>query len=1024
MKRFLTGLLATAALWGAAVGTAKAAPLFEPGTTWSTLTTPHFRIYYTPVFAAKAAQVAKIAENAYAQLVPYMGVAPDGPTEVVLADGYDILNSTATDTPHRAVWLWMTPPNPDEGMWIGRYDAWIRLLFTHEFTHVLQFQHTPEAVKLVNSAAGGLLLSGLPTLPIDITLNLPSLLSEPPAFFIEGDAVYNESTFTPGGRANGGDFDMIRRMAFLDHRVPTLDQVWGRYLLNWPMDGYEYTWGTCFVQYMVETYGKDAPVKVLDAYGPAPWLGFDVACRRALGVGVQTIWDGMVKELGARYEKQQEAWAERQALADAPHSLHSKLPLPFRFPAARDVTTTGRYHRHPLWAADGHLLYGEALKNRLPHLIDDDLGGHRRIVMNKSTRSAVTLHGNRVYFETDTEDTPHRLSSFRDIFVYNLKTKKEQRLTHAARTFTPAISPDGRRIVAVVNGAGRTGLGIFDTHGKLLRKWRYDNNDFQFGNPVWSPNGRAIACAVWHDGSRDLYLVDPHTGGMTRLFKDPPVDFYPNFSPDSRYLVFTSDRSGTFDLYALDLFTGKLHQLTDVLGGAFDPAVSPDGKTLAFSNYTGRGYDIQTIPFEPAASPVVAAFTGPDPVVPVSDPPPNLKPYSISSYNPLPTLVPSTWFPVIGDDEWGKDLSIYSFWQDILQQHELTLIGGYGFNSQRLNYGFRYQNDQGPFEWAVAMNEYPNPSRYPTGSDPNNPVWADLWQWDKSASLSASFPGLRDPMFDSPPILGDNWTVGVRTEMIQDYALKPDNGNTVSPVNDHQAFPTALDQGNAYSVFAEWQSAHQMQFPYDYAPMSGHITTLGVEEGYQPQSDSKLFTRVWADHRFYQQMPWGHKQSLAVRANAGLLYGRNGEFYYSDWSAPFGYQPLSTVNRWDLTSASSYDTRYVMLRGYPFLLGNRELSLDLEYRFPLAEVERGWAGFPVFLDRLYGVAFIDSGFFWGLDPTQLFPGLADFKSGAGAELRAQTTMFGTVPIDVHAGVARGLTSGGEWEPNIGLGTTF
>ena len=262
------------------------------------------------------------------------------------------------------------------------------------------------------------------------------------------------------------------------------------------------------------------------------------------------------------------------------------------------------------------------------------------------------------------------------------------------------------------------------------------------------------------------------------------------------------------------------------------------------------------------------------------------------------------------------------------------------------------------------------------------------------------------------------------------------------PARSHPGVPTAHDNGAAHSLFLQWQNADQVRYPYDYGPMSGQITTLGAEAGLTvPDADSatsvtaplnvpglpagtSAFTRLWADHRFYKEIPWLPKHSLAVRGTAGLVYNRNGEFYYGIWRAPFGYQPLSTVNRWDLTSASSYDTRYVMLRGYPFLFGNRELSLDFEYRFPILEVEHGWAGWPVFLDRLYGVAFLDSGFFWGLDATQLFPMLSDFKSGAGAELRAQTTMFGTVPIDVHFGVARGLTTGGEWEPNIGLGTTF
>lgn len=1021
LKRFLTGVLAAATVWVGSGLAAGASPLFEPDSTWTTLETPHFRIYYTEKLAHKAKQIAAIAEDAHKLLVPYMEVEPGGPTEVIISDGYDELNSLAHSSPHRAVWLWQTPPNPDEGMYIGRYDQWMRLLFIHEYTHILQFEHMPWLVNQANTALGGLLLSGMPTLPIEITLNLPDLLSNPPSFFTEGLAVYTESTFTPGGRGREGDFDMTRRMAFLDGKVPTLDQIWGRYLLDWPMGGYEYTWGTGFIQYMVKTYGPDAPIKVMKAYSTLPWLGFDVACQRALGVKTEAIWEGMKAELASRYQAEYQAYLDRKKVA-------STSGAPWRMAEPKDVTTTGRYHRHPFWSADGTLYYAEALKNKSPRLWADKLDGSERTsVMGKSTRSAANLtpEGDAIIYETDTQDTVKQLNSFRDLFIYDLKTKTPKRLTHQARTFAPALSKDGKRIAAVTSGEGKSGIAIFDREGKLQKKWSYDNNDYQFGNPAWSPDGKTLAVAVWQGGTRDIWLMDAESGELEALWKDEGVDFYPSWTPDGAGLVFSSDRTGIFNLYAYDLKTRKITQLTDVLGGAFDPAVSPDGKTIAFANYTSRGYDIQTLEFRPALAKLVKAVEAQPLKLPdVSGSLPEVTPLKVGGYNPLWTFLPSTWFPVLGEDERGANMTLYSFWQDVLREHALTLIGGYGLNSGRVNYGFRYENNQTLPQWIVSLNEYPSPGRYPI--DQNN--WANLWQWNKSMSLAFSYPGLRNPMFDPPPISGDNWTGGVRTEMVEDYALQPDSDkNQVFPANAHQDFPTAQNEGLVNSVFVQWQRANMFKLPYDYGPMNGQMTTLGLEQGIPGLGlgGTQAFTRLWADHRFFQPVPWAEKHSIGVRTTAGALYGRNGEFYYSIWRQPFGYQPLSTINRWDLTSATSYDNRYVMLRGYSFLLGNRNATLGLEYRFPIADVFRGWGGAPLFVQRLYGVGFLDSGFFWGLDPNELLlPSLADFKSGAGFELRAQTTMFQAVPIDLRLGLARGLTAGGEWQLNYGLGTTF
>jgi hypothetical protein len=126
-----------------------------------------------------------------------------------------------------------------------------------------------------------------------------------------------------------------------------------------------------------------------------------------------------------------------------------------------------------------------------------------------------------------------------------------------------------------------------------------------------------------------------------------------------------------------------------------------------------------------------------------------------------------------------------------------------------------------------------------------------------------------------------------------------------------------------------------------------------------------------------------------------------------------------------LTTATEYSQRTVLLRGYSWAIGNRQLTTGLEYRLPLGEVARGWGEVPVFVNRLYAVGFVDTGLVWGLNPLGIdLPVWDDFKLGVGAELRAQTTMFQAVPIDVRIGVAQGLTTGGSFMYNGGLGTTF
>jgi hypothetical protein len=89
-------------------------------------------------------------------------------------------------------------------------------------------------------------------------------------------------------------------------------------------------------------------------------------------------------------------------------------------------------------------------------------------------------------------------------------------------------------------------------------------------------------------------------------------------------------------------------------------------------------------------------------------------------------------------------------------------------------------------------------------------------------------------------------------------------------------------------------------------------------------------------------------------------------------------------------------------------LGDRAVAGSLEYRFPIALVERGYRLLPVFLDRVWGTAFADGGAAWCLDdcPRVLAPDRdARPVFSVGAELGADLTLFYHGGLDVMGGVA-------------------
>jgi hypothetical protein len=77
-------------------------------------------------------------------------------------------------------------------------------------------------------------------------------------------------------------------------------------------------------------------------------------------------------------------------------------------------------------------------------------------------------------------------------------------------------------------------------------------------------------------------------------------------------------------------------------------------------------------------------------------------------------------------------------------------------------------------------------------------------------------------------------------------------------------------------------------------------------------------------------------------------------------------------------------------------VGDRAISGSVEYRQPIALVERGYKLVPAFLDRLWGAAFVDGGAAWCLDDCPRF--LSPTREAkpifsVGAELAAGLTFF-------------------------------
>ena len=196
--------------------TASAATRYDPRLRFRTIATARFDIHFHQGEEALAQRLARIAEEVATTLGPTLGPAT-GRVQVILVDQNDQSNGWATPLPYNTIEISAAAPAADSG--IGNVDDWLRLVFTHEYVHIVHL-----------SRAQGW-IGGLRRVFGRQPLLYPNLYA--PIWQIEGIATWQESAQTGGGRVPAGDFRLFLERAAAEKRLLPLDRASSR-LVRWP----------------------------------------------------------------------------------------------------------------------------------------------------------------------------------------------------------------------------------------------------------------------------------------------------------------------------------------------------------------------------------------------------------------------------------------------------------------------------------------------------------------------------------------------------------------------------------------------------------------------------------------------------------------------------------------------------------------------------------------------------------------------------------------------------------------------
>jgi hypothetical protein len=913
----LCGLLCAA---GPRPDEAHASERYDPTLRFRTITTEHFSIHFHQGEQDIARRLARIAEETHQVLVPRLGRARSrARTHVILVDQEDVSNGWAMVFPYNVIQINAAAPAVDDA--IGNTDDWLRMVFAHEYTHVLHLDR-----------AGGL-VGGLRFVFGRAPLLFPNWFL--PQWQIEGIATWSESAVTGQGRVRSGDFRQIVGAAAAVGAFEPVDRVNGG-LVDWPDGHAHYAYGAFFHEHLARRFGDKRLGDLADATGRRlPYLPLG-AFDRAFGEDFGTLW----REF-------------RESVRSDPGPEGDGRGAP------RRLTNHEYQVGAPRWSADGaRVFYSLRTPHDFPAVMSVTPGQRPERMVNRlgGTRTAATRDA--VIFDQLQYVRSVGLQS--DLYRLDLATRRIDRLTAGARASDPDVSPDGKQVACVVEEQGATALAVLDLgdpsgRPRIVARER----DTQFGMPRWSPDGRAIAAERRPlGGPFEIIIVDPGTGATEVVASGPGRNADPEWTGDGRWILFASDRSGgPLDLHAVQRSSRRVVRVTTIDLGAHAPSISPDGRTVAFIGYTPTGYeifsvelptlddlpDVPGLPSDPASETVTQSW----------DPGPE------TPYRPWSTMSPRYWTPVIEEDSGQIEAGAATTGADPLGRHTYGAAVTWGSAAAHPDWRIAYAYDRWRPTFVVAASD------------------------DRSRFQEADY---RDRTFDAGAFVRFRRVLRLQT-LTTSLHMSDEVRDCAAGAGCPQPGRTGIDRR---AVRGGWFFTTARSYGYSISPEDGFTVAGAVEATRAALGSTGDATTVTAQARGYPSFGLRHGV-LAARAAV---------------AASWGESPV--VRRFGVGGAAAETPggfgrdAIGLLRGYDedAAVGSHAAVVNVDFRLPLAYIERGAGRWPFFLKALHAAAFVDAGHAWdrSFDPD-------DVKITFGAELSMDTTLGFTLPLTFTAGVA-------------------
>jgi len=918
----------------------------DPSRDWRTLDSAHFRIHFDAKDRQKAREFAGLAEEIYPRVTGSLQWAPAGRTEVVLLDALDVANGMATPLPFNEAIVFLTPPDAGELLQNG---DWLRLVFTHEFVHVVHLDKAARGPLALRSIFGR------------FAFLFPNVWQ--PDWFTEGLAVQAESLAGQKvGRLFNSHFEAMMR-AEVAAGVKSLREVNadGR---GFPLNR-AYLYGAYFHAFLGERYGPEASGKLVAGYSDN-LLPFRVHSNplETTGKPMDALWAEYQDWLLQRFAGQ------RRQLAATPEQVGQEVLRAWAVSS-------------PVQGRDGSLYFVRSDGYTRPQLVRRGADGKTQVLAEVEVGARLDVNARGDVLVAQPEIVDH-YNYFYDLYLWRADAwlgarQGLHRLTTGGRYRLAVFAGEG--IVAVQNDAGQARVVRLDTAGQEPALLFTAAADEAISGLAVAPGGEAIAFTGQRAGGATLY--EWRAGAVHTLLRDAAIKHSPRYADDGRLLL-VADYGNVANVWGVDRAAGRLERLSHagtavletsapVAGALYLTVLAADGAALRRMELAApverRSLRVETL----AAADMEGGGARTPAAVDTSE----------REYAAWRSLWPRAWFPLLfaGDGALGLGVTVNG--RDALGLHSYLLQPIFEFTQHEQLGTLRYEYNQRHSVWLQRDMEVTA-----TRQDADDDTEVATYKIHEHAQWLSLAPWQR---------LNRRLYVGIGAALDRELH-KVNDGATVRATDERVA---ALLFGYD-SRRGQWLSEGSSQ---------GVALSL-IGESYDP-AGKRLGGPfrgevVRADARAH--LPLG-PTVLALR----YVAGRAG-------NAAEPFELGGTFSEPDAVVLPFLNQRDYALRGYnngePLLRGRRLRLGTLEWRVPLADVDRHLMVPPVGLNRVSANLFYEAGAAWNEGSPDKY-----YRSG-GVELLAELRLGYLLGLQLRAGWAHAVDAPGADKAYLKVGRAF